>query len=345
MRVPRAVAEWVVGWWGGGGGAWAPVANVVLAPAEWTFRAAVRVRNRAYDRGWLAAEHAPLPVLSVGNLGVGGAGKTPFAAWLVGDLRRHRRAPAVVLRGYGDDEVRLHRELNPDVPVFADPARAYAAQRAAASGCDVVVLDDGFQHRALHRDLDLVLIGAEGWTTRRRLLPRGPWREGTDALRRASVVVLTWKTDDTAVERVRAQVEDAARAPTVGCRIAPAGLRPLHGGQGDSRQAPALAGTAVLAVAGLADPGPFAANLLGAGARVELAAFPDHHEFTARDAETLLRRSQTRPLVMTHKDAVKLGALLPADSDAWVLTQRVSIAWGADRLDAAVAAALDGWRQ
>ncbi|HEX2189501.1 MAG TPA: tetraacyldisaccharide 4'-kinase, partial [Longimicrobiaceae bacterium] len=189
---------WVARWWAGEAGVAGSALDAALAPAELLFRGGVAARNLAYDRGWLRAERAPVPVVSVGNLGVGGAGKTPVAAWIAARLLARGLRPAVALRGYGDDEVQVHRELNPEVPVFAAARRVDAAREAAAAGRDVVVLDDGFQHRALARDLDVVLVSAEGWTPGRRLLPRGPWREGAAGLRRAGVLVATRKSADAA---------------------------------------------------------------------------------------------------------------------------------------------------
>ncbi|HEV2736865.1 MAG TPA: tetraacyldisaccharide 4'-kinase, partial [Longimicrobiaceae bacterium] len=255
-------------------------------------------------------------------------------------LERGRRPP-VALRGYGADEVQVHRELNPEVPVFAAARRIEAAREAAAAGRDVVVLDDGFQHRALARDLDVVLVPVEGWTGRRRLLPRGPWREAATALLRADIVVPTRKSASaaesaTVVRELRAL---APGVPMVECWLAPDALLPL--GRGPASDPPSR-GAVVLAVAALADPGPFAENLRGMGMSVELAAFPDHHAFDAAEAAALRERAGRRPIVMTHKDAVKLRDLLPPSAGAWVLTQRVRFTAGGDVLLRALDAAVGG---
>jgi tetraacyldisaccharide 4'-kinase len=334
---------WVARWWAGDAGLPGKALDAGLAPAELLFRAAVAARNLAYGRGWLRVERAPVPVVSVGNVGVGGAGKTPVAAWIAARLLERGERPAVALRGYGADEVQVHRELNPEVPVLAAARRIRAAREAAASGCGVVVLDDGFQHRALARDLDVVLVSVEGWTGRRRLLPRGPWREDASALRRAGVVVATRKS---APEAEGARVAGELRAiapgvPVAECWLAPDALVPLGP---DPTSAPA-AGDPVLAVAALADPGPFAENLRGMGLAVELAAFPDHHAFDAAEAAALLARAAGRAIVMTHKDAVKLRDLLPPSARAWVLTQRVRFTAGEDALLRALDAAVRGARR
>jgi tetraacyldisaccharide 4'-kinase len=330
---------WVPRWWAGEGGAAGTVLDVALLPAEGAFRGIAALRNGAYDRAVLRAERAPVPVVSVGNLAVGGAGKTPVSAWIAARLLGWGRRPAIALRGYGEDEVRVHRELNPRVPVFAAARRIEAARAAAEAGCDVVVLDDGFQHRALARDLDVVLIAAESWSARPRVLPRGPWREGPAALGRADVVVLTRKSAG------RGRAEEVAREvapwmegkPVVSCHLAPGRLAPLReGGDVDPRT---LAGQDVLAVAALADPAPFVAQLRAWGARVEEALFGDHHAFSAREAEALAARAGGRVVVMTRKDAVKLRDLYPGK--AYVLEQTVRFDWGEEALDAALLRALE----
>jgi tetraacyldisaccharide 4'-kinase len=335
--------DWVVGrWWTGRGGVPGAVLSAVLAPAEAAFRVVSGARNTAFDRGWKRAERAPVPVVSVGNLSVGGAGKTPFSAWLAGRLVERGWSPAIVLRGYGADEVLVHRELNPDVPVFAAARRIEAARQAAAAGCDVVVLDDGFQHRALARDLDIVLVSAEGWRGRPRVLPRGPWREGPGALRRAGVIVVTRKS---ASPEQAAKVSDevqrhAPDVPIVLADLAPTELSPLQGGE--ALPLGCLRGRRIVAVAALADPEPFFAHLRAEGAEVEAVSFADHHEFTADEAGVIGGRAGNRPLMMTRKDAVKLRPLLSSRREAYVLEQTVSIADGLDALEAALDVALAG---
>jgi tetraacyldisaccharide 4'-kinase len=326
--------------WAGEGGALGSVLRVALAPAEAAFRGIVAARNGAYDRGWLHSERVDVPVISIGNVAVGGAGKTPFAAWLARRLADGGRKPAIALRGYGEDEIVLHRELNPDIPVFRGKRRVEAAREAAAAGRDVVVLDDAFQHRALARDLDIVLVPVESWEPRPHVLPRGPWREGLQALGRADLIVLTRKSAGAArAQEVAAQLGRLHPSkPILRCALLPSRLRPLHGGEAMAVEA--LAGRRVLAAAALATPEPFFAVMRDRGAEVEAAAYPDHHPFSADDAGTLVARAAGRMLVMTHKDAVKLRALLPASADPWVLEQSVTMEGGMDALDTALRRAL-----
>lgn len=326
----QSLAAWIPRWWAGEGGALGRLLDVALLPAEGLYRGIVALRNFGYERGWLRVERPPLPVVSVGNIGVGGAGKTPFAAWIARWFKEAGLRPAIVLRGYGEDEVLLHQELNPEIPVFTARRRIEAARAAHAAGCEVVILDDGFQHRALARDLDLVLVSVEAWQSHPRLLPRGPWREPAAALRRAAAIVLTCKSAPAEqAASVRSQLARAAPGvPLVDCHITPAGLEPLHRDHTTEIDLDALKGRRVLAVAALANPEPFAMNLRAAGATVELAAFGDHHSFSAADARLVCRRAAGRLLIMTGKDAVKLRPLLPRSSDAHVLQQRIEIGEG-----------------
>jgi tetraacyldisaccharide 4'-kinase len=338
MKRPDELAREV---WAGGGGAAGAALRTILAPAEAGYAAAVAARNGAYDRGWLRSERVDVPVISIGNISVGGAGKTPFAAWLARRLVDLGRRPAIALRGYGEDEILLHRELNPDVPVFRGKRRVQAAREAVAAECDVVVLDDAFQHRALARDLDIVLVPVEGWEPRPRLVPRGPWRESPRALARADLIVLTRKSADAA--RAAAVETEVARMhprkPIARCALIPIWLTPLHGGAATGVET--LAGRRVLAVSALAVPEPFIHHLRGAGAEVQAATYPDHHPFTEADAAEIMARAAGRTIVMTHKDAVKLRALLSPSIEAFVLEQSVAIESGMDALEAALWRALE----
>ena len=323
----RGARTWVPRWWAGEGGGWGALADPFLWPAEQAYRAAVALRGSAYDRGMLPVTRAPIPVVSVGNLGVGGAGKTPVAAWIAGRLLAWGLRPAVILRGYGADEILVHRELNPDAPVFAAKRRIDAVRRAAGEGCGVAVLDDAFQHRSLARDLDAVLVAAESGRFRRHLLPRGPWRERRSALRRADLVIVTRKSaSGEEAAGMAAELRGAAGGPVVICHLAPSGLEPLHPVGTGRRDPGELKGRAVLAVASLADPRPLAEQLGALGADVELARYPDHHEFDAADVDSILRRAAGRTIILTRKEAVKLRPLMPPSPSTLVLSQEVDFA-------------------
>ena len=170
----RTLVDWL--WWGAGPGARA--ARLALTPASLVFGAGVRLRNALYDRRLIRAHATRIPALSVGNITVGGTGKTPIASWLATQLQARGAHPAVVLRGYGDDEPLVHERLAPDIPVRVNANRLEAVARAADEGADVAVLDDGFQHRRVRRAADLVLVSADApeagaAASGERMLPTG----------------------------------------------------------------------------------------------------------------------------------------------------------------------------
>src|SRR3989442_2969429 len=149
-----------------------------------------------------AGARLPRPAVAVGNGAVGGAGKTPVAAWIAGFYAGRGRTPAVLLRGYGGDEPKVHERLVPGAVVVADPDRVAGAARALAAGADVIVLDDAFQTLGVARDLNLALVSAEIARQVPWLLPAGPWREPAPALGRADGFLVT---------RQRASFEEGQR--------------------------------------------------------------------------------------------------------------------------------------
>ena len=302
------------GWLGG-------LLRTALLPAEGLYGSVIYVRNRFYDRGIFGAVRSPIPVISVGNLAVGGTGKTPFSAWLVSQLSKSGRIPALVTRGYGSDEVRLHASWNPDALVVVDPRRARGVAHAAERGADVAVLDDGFQHRRLWRDIDIVLLAAEHGT-RNALLPRGPFREPIGALARAHVILVTRKTADTS-ESVQVEAEIAAAAP----RAVRGRIRFRVCGWTDLKGSPAEKPTGdVLVVTSIAEPESFLEMVRSEGLEsAEAFAFRDHHEFTEADVARIRGLARQRDLVTTEKDAVKLSRFSDMLRDSYVL--RIQPEW------------------
>ena len=301
MTATGAAEQGIRRWWEGGGGATGSALRTLAAPLEWAYRVAIERRNGWFDH--TGGERIPgLAVVSVGNLTSGGTGKTPLAAWAVRVLAESGVPVAVLCGSHGRDEVLLHRRWNPEVPAIADRSRADAARLARERGATVVVLDDGFQHRRLARDLDLVLLAAEDRLPG-RLLPRGPYREPLSSLARAHAVVVTRRTAGVdAAARVEAEV--ARRFPHLALgRVAfvSGGWQDLSGGAAHPPEG------AILAVAGVARPECFAGQVASETARaVELMAFPDHHEFDENDARAMRARAGERTVVVTVKDAVKL---------------------------------------
>jgi tetraacyldisaccharide 4'-kinase len=313
-------------------------ARAALSPFEAAYRAVTATRGWMYDHSLLRVRTSAIPVVSVGNLSVGGTGKTPFSAWLAAELASRGAEPAVVLRGYGGDEALVHARLNPEIPVVIEPRRSEGIRRAASIGATVAVLDDAFQHRAAGRAADVVLISADQWRGSPRLLPAGPWREPLRALRRASIAVITRKTaDNAAVRALVAAVHDAApRLPQAVVRFSLGELRSVRNNPAtDSLPLSELAGRAVFAIAGIADDDAFFSQISEAGARVVPHGFPDHHRYTTGDIADILysERAAGAMFVCTLKDAVKLGVLWPATAPPlWYVSQALNVESGEESL-------------
>lgn len=323
-----------------GDDALASAMRTALLPAERLFGGIIGARDILYDAGWLPAIEPPIPAVSIGNLTVGGTGKTPIAAWIAHGLATRGAHPAVILRGYGGDEPLVHQTLNPRIPVVVDADRVAGVAAAAKAGADIAVLDDAFQHRRVRRIADLVLISADRWSDGVRLLPAGPWREPLGAVQRATLVVVTRKAaSDTRVDAVYQAVSRAARAvPKVSVRLALGELvlaTPSQASAPERRALSSMAGERVCAVLSIADPVAFTRQLEGEGAQVRAEAFPDHHAFTAADVEQIVRRIQPDELVVcTLKDAVKLAPAWPRLAPPlWYVSQQVMVERGVGGLE------------
>ncbi len=268
---------------------------------------------------------APCPVVSVGNLTVGGTGKTPMTAWLVGAARDLGVRPLVVSRGYAarpgkpNDEALELAHVAADVPHAQHPDRVAAIKQAGREGpVDLVILDDGFQHRRIHRDLDLVLVDALCPFGFGHLLPRGLLREPLSALARATHVVLTRadRVEASSLEAIRRCVrKHADRGRSAPLPVLAAAHRPsrLLVDEEPPKGPESLRGTPVAAACGIGNPRAFRLALEDLGATiVQWTAFPDHHAYTAADLADLATRAKAagaERLVTTVKDHVKWRAL------------------------------------
>jgi tetraacyldisaccharide 4'-kinase len=309
-----------------------------LAPFSALYGAVVRARMALYRGGALKAREAGAPVVSVGNLTAGGTGKTPLVGWVAGALAAEGRRVCVLSRGYGraaerrrvvvsdggrlladaregGDEPRLLAEqLLGMASVVSDADRVAAARWSReVLGADAFVLDDGFQHLRLARDLDVVTVDATDPWGGGRLLPRGRLREPLEGLARADCVVITRADLADDLERLRAEVERLCdgRAAVLTSRLRTRRLRPLHPGadqpEGETAPQPSAAFCAV------GNPRAFFAHLRADGHELaHTRAFPDHHAYAQADLDRLAREAKAggaRSLLTTAKDAVKLRAL------------------------------------
>lgn len=330
----------------------ATVARTLLSAASVPYRLAVAARTLAYDRRWLRIASAPVPVVSVGNLTLGGTGKSPLVGWLAGTLSAAGMRPAILSRGYAargetclarsrsSDEGREFALTHPHIPHLAHPLRLRAALEAASShAADVVVLDDGFQHRGLARDLEIVAVDATDPVGGGRLFPRGLLREPVGALGRADCIVLT-RCDRVAADepsRIRGELERAcgglAGVTWVESCHAPAGLRSVDG---TMLPAESLAGRRVLAVCGIGNPRQFRRGLEDLGALVtDHLEFADHHPYRPADSAAMLRRavdSRSELIVTTLKDLVKIDPSPIVGIPLLALEVRLRILSGEDSL-------------
>ena len=315
------------------------LARVVLAPLAGAFRVATAARGWMYDHSILRVARSAIPVVSIGNLSVGGTGKTPFAAWIASELARRGGQPAVVLRGYGGDEPLVHARLNPGIPVLIEPRRAEGVRRAVELGASVAILDDAFQHRSAARAADVALVAAEQWQRSVRLLPAGPWREPLSALRRASLAVITRKTaDDSAVDSLASAIRNAAPGiPQAVVRFSLGEFRSAaRDAVVDSQPLSVLQHRPVTAIAGIADSGAFFRQLSDKGAIVTGHRFPDHHRFSASDIAHILDDLPPGDtlVVCTLKDAVKLASMWPASGPSlWYVSQALEVESGGEAIE------------
>lgn len=292
--------DWVVGTWYGdsGRGRW-------LLPFAWLFAALARLRRFLYQRGWLARYRSPRLVVIVGNLTAGGAGKTPFVIWLAGALAHHGHRVGVALRGYkgtsgearrltdadsasaaGDEAWMVRRRLALPVAVAA---RRSDAIRLLEADCDVIICDDGLQHYALARDIEIAVIdGMRGFGNGRRL-PAGPLREAPGRLAEVDAVVVNGAGFD--------------RPGAIRMRLEPVAVVAFR--DGSRRPLSEYAGREVVAAAAIGNPERFFAMLRAHGLVLETRTLPDHARFTP----ALAGAGRGKPVLLTEKDAVKCSGV------------------------------------
>lgn len=326
------------------------VASISARAALWCmsqpYRAVVWMRNAAYDRGWKKVERAPVPVISIGNLTAGGTGKTPTVAMLARRLRDQDIRVAILSRGYGagldgvNDEAKELEAKLPDVPHLQSPDRIASAKIACEElEMQVLILDDGFQHRKIHRDLDVVLLDAREPFGFEHLLPRGLLREPLRSLRRADIVVAT-RVDQVDAQRlaeIRTRVQrHNPKAAWIESTHRPSQLR---NSESEVRDIEWIRDKKVVAISGIGNPESFVQTLRDSGANVlEHMTFPDHHLYTLTDVQTIEKtirekHSDCEAIICTGKDLAKLNAPRIGRWPLWSLDIEITIVAGTDILD------------
>ena len=289
-------------------------------------------RRRRYESGKAGVSKIPVPVVSIGNLTLGGTGKTPTVAWLVEQLVLKGRKPAVVSRGYGGrpkdvmvvgdgmgslmtappaaDEAAMLARRYPDLLVLTGAERSYVAKKAVEEfGADVVVLDDGFQHLALHRDMDVVVLRGDCPFGNGKVVPAGVLREPVAALKRADAVLVTGECADRSRDEVRSLIPDI---PMFTGRLEPDALLDSSGEK--IRSPDELQGARVVAVSGLGNPNGFVKMLESLDIEITTHhEYPDHANYALADGVRLvssLQKTGADFILTTEKDASKLSRLL-----------------------------------
>jgi tetraacyldisaccharide 4'-kinase len=313
--------------------------SLLLLPLSWLFATVVAFRRAAYRNGWFRSFRVTRPVLVVGNITVGGTGKTPMTIWLAERLRARGLKVGIVLRGYGGQATQWPRDVTNETSstevgdeavllaqrtgalVVAGPDRVVAAKRAIERGAEVVLCDDGLQHYRLVRDAEIAVIDERRGLGNGRLLPAGPLREPAGRLASVDLRVLTRRS-------LPGMKSQAPLGPLKGSAIV---AMPVLGdaisiATGERRPLQSFTGARVHAVAGIGNPQAFFDALSALGLKVEPHPLPDHVRLTLADVTF----ADGAPVLMTEKDAVKCPSGAPLSmsgrhNDLWAVRMDVAI--------------------
>lgn len=320
----------------------------MLVPLSWIMRGVVGLRNKAFEWGILRTTRLEIPVLSVGNLVVGGAGKTPMVQYLTGLIHESGRIPGVVSRGYrrtssgvltvsdgrgtiagadegGDEPVQVARRF-PEAIVVVGERRVEAAKEAVRLGAEVIVLDDAYQHRSIGRDLNLLVMDGSTDLSKEALLPAGRLREPVSSIARADVVAVSNAPDPSSIH----WLVKLERSKPVVCFAYEAGrLRSAS----DGMKVESLPAGPVLAFSGIAHHENFLRTLRSTGVTIgDDLRFRDHHSYRPKDFQTIIDRMRAGGLkicVTTEKDYVRIDGFSEEASrfcrDAQVMYVPVSL--------------------
>ncbi|MGE0267716.1 MAG: tetraacyldisaccharide 4'-kinase [Candidatus Omnitrophota bacterium] len=297
--------------------------KVILRGCSLLYKIAVNLRNILYDRGLFASYNVGVPVISIGNITMGGSGKTPLVIFMAQWLQSHGFKPVVLIRGYMNDatkdtisdEVKLLNKTLKDVVILQDPDRVASARRfLKEDSCDVFILDDGFQHRKIHRDLNIVAVDMSNPFGNDALIPRGILREPLGAFRRSDMIVFT--RSDLGQQNI-----DSVKSRIMGINPRIEFFETVHRPVGfidlkdcKSYDVSVLKGISALAFCAIGNPDGFKGTLKQTGLKIfGFEIYEDHHIYTESDIHRLVSQCKklgTTALVTTSKDAVKLQTYL-----------------------------------
>ncbi|MFH1782218.1 MAG: tetraacyldisaccharide 4'-kinase [Candidatus Omnitrophota bacterium] len=290
--------------------------QIVLAPFSFIFFSIIYLRNLFYDIKLFKAHEAGLKVISVGNITWGGTGKTPSVIYITELLLEKNKRPAILIRGYGDDEHKLFPKLLGEVPVFVGKNRVSSAKKALSRGSiDTLVLDDGFQHRRLKRDLDIVCIDSLDPFGNGFLIPAGILREGISSLKRAHIFLIT-KTDlyqdKAGLESLESDLKKINPSAAIFRAVyEPKALYSLK--EEKAVELSELKNKNLALVSAIASPKSFERTISGIGLTFSKHfIFRDHHPYTIEDLKEIddyYSRNKIDSIIITEKDAVKLRSI------------------------------------
>lgn len=336
-------------------------AGFFLYPLSVIYGAIVRQKNYLYDTKRIHTHRLPCPVISVGNLTVGGTGKTPMTIFLARTASREGLRPVILSRGYrgkntahvnvvstereillspettGDEPVLMAEKLR-GIPVVTGRDRVKAGMFACRRfSPDLIICDDAFQHRRLHRDLDILLLSAHRPFGNGKLLPAGPLREPKEAIKRAHLIVATKK---------RREPTTSLISPSFTARLVATGL--IFPAKGELMPTEYLRGKRICAFAGIAEPTSYRSMLEETGAEVvQFLAFPDHYVYTDRDLNRIKQIASEEGcelICTTEKDAVKVTRLSPVVTGLAVLQVEMVIEEGEEAFRQRIIQVIEAWK-
>lgn len=309
-----------------------------VRPLAWIYGRIMRVRNRRFDTGRTPITAVSVPVISVGNLSVGGTGKTPMCRWLLGVLTEQGLKPAMLSRGYGrntqgfrhvdtsstadevgDEPLEVFNAFDGKVPVFVCEDRVHGAQRMLQHdrSINVIVLDDAYQHRFLHRDINILLTDYSRLYTRDRVIPEGRLRELPEGAARADIIIVTKCPADLGREEADALTRELKPRERQQVFFSAIKYEPLDTDLSDKR---------LLIFTGIANPRPLVSHYDGKGLSMETLQFADHHRFTDRDINKVATAADKADIVITTaKDYSRLPKDIPDSLRSKLHVQRIGV--------------------